>query len=169
MATIDTLDPLVPADALPVADVPDAIRDLVVALQTTFPNLVGVSGLAELANFAITWHANLSAVTAYVHTHWDGTVTFNLAATINQAFVTGTDGTNFVVSSTDVTAISPPGAGLVVPNLTVWGRRSGRSYYELMGYLTLNTTSGIVCVFNASAPTGTYDRMRVLGAYNVAA
>lgn len=163
MATIDTLNPAVPADNIAVAGVPDAIRDVVVALQTTFPALVGVSTLAAPATQAITWGGTIASVTSSCRKNHEGLVTFNLFGTISMGFTHGTPASNSL-SVTDMTGFIPPAAAVGVPALPAWGRMGGNWY--LLGYLTLLST-GISVYFTGDAPTGTYDRINVNGCFNV--
>lgn len=161
--TIDTLNPLVPADNIAVALVPDAIRDLVVAMQASFPSLVGASGLAESTTIAPVWLGTLTAETVSIYKDWNGIVTVNIFGTISFAFTTGVSSSSGL-SNTDMTGFIPPAAAAGVPVLPAWGRTGGVWY--LLGYITILST-GIVLYGTGSAPTATYDRLRVCGSYNV--
>lgn len=159
--TIDTLNPAVPADTIAVASVPDAIRDIVVALQASFPSLVGAIALADDVELTPTW-TTISSVTAQIKKSWNGIVRFALSATYSASITTSP--TSVSISSQDMTGYLPAG-GTAKPVLPVWGL-NGTQWVEC-GYL-LFSASGITFVKYNIAASFSITEIRILGCYNVA-
>lgn len=159
--TIDTLNPLVPADTVAVAAVPDAIRDIVVALQASFPSLVGAIALADDETLSPTW-ATISSVTSQIKKSWNGIVRFALSATYSTSITTSP--VSVSISTQDMTGYLPAGS-TTQPVLPVWGL-NGTQWVEC-GYL-LFSASGISFVKYNVAGSFSITEIRVLGCYNVA-